>query len=73
MVIYVMPTEEGKPPRALLAQDIVEVDGGMMAVGVAVQAVWSSDSGAWFVDGEPIDPEIGEAITNHAKELGVEW
>ncbi len=70
--IYVLPTEEGKPPRALIGQ-VVEADGlGEVMVGSNV-ATWSRDSGTWMMGAEPVPTELGDAITDHAKSLGVEW
>lgn len=69
MNIYVLPTEEGKPPRAVLFEGEIgeigdEIKGAM--------ATWSNDNGAWMLGDIPAPPELGEAITNHARNLGVE-
>lgn len=64
--IYVLPTEAGLPPRAIVgaaSNDTIE--------GVVV--TWSADLGAWTLEGLPIPNELGEAITDHAKSLGVDW
>lgn len=65
--IYVMPTEEGLPPRAAF---LVEIVPGMQAAlgGVAYT------EGAWrYPNGEEVEEELAQAITEHAEELGVEW
>jgi hypothetical protein len=66
LVIYVLPTEEGLPPRAVIGE---QASGGIRGP----LATWSRDSGAWEVGGVPVPDELGEAITDHAKSLGVEW
>lgn len=66
MNIYVMPSEDGQPPRALLF-DGDEPDPG------AVLATWSRDVGTWMVGYAPLPAELAEAITAHAKDLGVDW
>jgi hypothetical protein len=63
-VIYVLPTEEGKPPRALVGE---AVQGALMGV----QVEWSGEDGRWKFDGEPLEDELSEAITEHARSLGV--
>ena len=65
MVIYVLPTEEHLPPRAVLLED-EQADGGPLVT-------WSHDSGTWMLGELPVPPELGEAITAHARALGVEW
>lgn len=65
--IYVLPTEEGVPPRAILGEAVGQ---NML---VEATAVWSNDAGAWMVEGVPVDQELGDLITAHAKSLGVEW
>ena len=65
--IYVMPTEEDLPPRALF---LLEVMPGMQQpVG---GAAYTDD--AWrYPDGSEVEEELAEAITAHAESLGVEW
>lgn len=58
--IYVMPTEEGLPPRAMLLP---------LLGGVPVAVVYDEDE--WKIEGEPVDEELNEVITEHAKSLGV--
>jgi hypothetical protein len=53
---FVMYTVEGLPPRALVEQT----------------AVWTEDVGAWCIDGTPVNAELGAAITERARALGVE-
>lgn len=65
--IYVMPTEDDKPPRAAFIMDIAP--GVTVAIGGAAY-----EDDAWrFPDGTEVPDELGEAITQHAEELGVEW
>lgn len=68
--IYVLPTEEGLPPRAILTDD-TDVQLGDRIEGTLV--VWSRDSGVWELNGVPLPSELGGAITAHAVSLGVEW
>lgn len=69
--IFVLPSSPNSPPRAILAEveegheEDEEFDG--------VMAIWSRDFGCWCVGGVPLQPELSEAITAHAKSLGVEW
>src|SRR3954464_5352813 len=78
VVIYVLPTEEGLPPRAMVGQPvagIVEGPDGEPAVaeGIAGElCVWSADMGAWMANGVPVPTVLGDALTQRAKELGVE-
>jgi len=70
--IYVLPTEEDRPPRAVLHTGPVDDE----AEGVVTRVVvtWSRDMGTWLSpDGLPVPSELAEAITTHAKNLGVEW
>jgi hypothetical protein len=68
--IYVLPTVPNNPPRAALMPR--EPVPGEPAEGTIV--TWSSDLGAWMQDnGLPVPNSLGEAITAHAKNLGVEW
>lgn len=65
--IYVLPSEEGVPPRAAF---IAEISPG---VTVAVNGAEYTD-GAWrYPNGDEVEEELAEAITTHAEELGVEW
>jgi hypothetical protein len=57
--IYVMPTEEGLPPRAL-----VETPFGVTATRY--------EGGKWTTEDGDVIEELAEVITAHAKELGVE-
>ena len=65
--IYVLPTEEDKPPRAAF---VVEVAPGIQtAVGGAQYT-----DGAWrYEDGREVEDELADEITAHAESLGVEW
>lgn len=58
--IYILPTEEGLPPRALLIPIIGDV--------IAVQYL----DGNWTIENEPVPADLDEAITQHALSLGVE-
>lgn len=65
--IYVLPTEEDKPPRAAF---VVEVAPGMQAAVGGAQYV----DDAWrYPDGTEVPEELASAITEHAESLGVEW
>lgn len=68
--MYVLPSEPGKPPRA-----VVGVAAGEDVVGLL--ATWSPDQGAWTVPSPagpiPLPSDLDEALTEHAKSLGVEW
>lgn len=69
--IYVLPSEPGLPPRAMLGEP-VETEEGVAMIGKL--ATWSSDTGVWLLEGGEILPlELSEAITAHAKDLGVDW
>jgi len=63
--IYVLRTEEGKPPRALVGEGDEPQSGDPLAV-------FSYDSGCWMINGIPVPEELGDAITAHARSLGVE-
>lgn len=68
--IYVLPTEENIPPRAIIGQ-IVPTQGGAAITGV--QATWSHDVGTWVNEESiPFPQELADMITEHAKALGVE-
>lgn len=87
--IYVLPTEENMPPRAALyinetlgPEDVpdelkeeAEDLGAVAFVALSKKMVsWSNDTGMWlWEDGLPVPADLGEAITEHAKNLGVEW
>jgi hypothetical protein len=65
--IYVLPSEEGVPPRAAFLGEVAP------GVIVAVGGVEYTD-GAWrYPNGEEVETELADAITAHAEELGVEW
>lgn len=67
VTIYVLPSVPNMPPRAVVGQDI-----GFGVVGQV--ATWSHDVGTWlFPDGQVPVPELAEAMTQHAKNLGVQW
>jgi len=68
--IYVLPTEEGLPPRAMVGQMIELEDREAVATALAT---WVADNGRWEIEGTPVPNDMGEAITEHAKTLGVEW
>lgn len=60
--IYVMPTEEGLPPRALV----------QTGDGTPLSAVYEDEKEAWTIEGEEVPDELSQAITDHARNLGVE-
>lgn len=69
--IYVLPSEQNQPPRAMLIKgEVPQVEPGDEIQGVLV--TWQSDSGVWtYEGGMPLDAELGAAVTEHAKSLGV--
>jgi hypothetical protein len=69
-MIYVMPTEEGLPPRAIVGA-IMQEEQGIAIAGA--MATWNADTGVWMIEGQAVPEDMGEAITEHAKSLGVEW
>lgn len=67
VAIYVMPTEEGLPPRAVF---LVEVFPDVQApIGGAAYM----DSAWRYPNGQEVEEELAQAITQHAEALGVEW
>lgn len=65
--IYVLPTEEDLPPRAVF---LTELAPGLTAVVGEVAYI----EDAWrHANGEEVVEELAEAITAHAESLGVEW
>lgn len=73
-MIFVEPTTPGRPVTALIMQPggVQELgDEGYAVLIEAVRVSYSNDSGLWlFEDGTPVDIEIGNVITEHAKNLG---
>lgn len=68
--VYVLPSQSGQPPRALLMNGDMEPEPGDTVQGVLV--TWQADSGSWmFPDGMPVPPDLASEITEHAKSLGV--
>ena len=74
-MIYVLPTEDGLPPRALLGY--VDLEGADYRVPtpqeleMAEMAVFSMDAGCWTLAGTPLPQELSEIISGHASKLGV--
>ena len=78
--IYVLPTEEGLPPRAILSDGmILTPDGGVAAINPTA-VTYSEEEETWVMD-DPDDPDqgvaalpddIAEVITEHARSLGVD-
>lgn len=65
--IYVLPSEEGLPPRAAF---VVEFAPGVQGALGGVAYI----DGAWrFPNGQEVEEELAKAITEHAENLGVEW
>jgi hypothetical protein len=65
--IYVLPTEEDLPPRAVF---LVEATPGFPTpIGMAayIEDAWR------YPNGTEVEEELATAITEHAEELGVEW
>jgi hypothetical protein len=63
MAVYVLPTEEGLPHRALLMDPAVEVP---------VAAVYNEEEEVWQIDGNSVTDDMSELITEHARSLGVD-
>lgn len=74
--IYILPSEPNLPPRAVLfeeTEDEVELpDGGKATVAKGVQVTWSYDMGTWGSAGVPLPSDMADAITAHARSLGVD-
>jgi hypothetical protein len=70
--IYVLPSEPNTPPRAVVydPDTITIADGRAHAHGA--MATWSADIGTWAVAGIPVDNDLAEVITTHARSLGVD-
>jgi hypothetical protein len=66
--IFVLPTEVGYPPRAVLGEPVLDGD-----VIVGAVAMWTADLGCWTLNGVPLPPDVSDTITEHAKSLGVPW
>lgn len=65
--IYVLPTEEDLPPRAVF---LVEAGENVLA---PVGGVAYIDDAWRYPDGTEVAEELATAITEHAEKLGVEW
>lgn len=62
--IYVLPSEENKPPQAHLIVD---------EKYIVSTITWSADSGTWITQEGLLVPEsIAKDTTEHARNLGVE-
>lgn len=68
-----MPTEEGLPPRALLFLAAPLADGIVVADPVPKAVAYSEENSCWEFEGEPVNDELDEAISTHARNLGVEF
>lgn len=66
--IYVLPSEENMPARAIIGPAAVWEQVG---APVGLMATWSADTGCWQVEGDSIPPELGAAITERCRELEV--
>ena len=70
--LYVFPSETGVPPRAVIAEEIAMTPVGLVAENGAI-VTWSADIGTWVAEGGiPVPEEVGEALTERCRELGVE-
>lgn len=65
--IFVLPTQRGRPPSAVIGPVVGE------ALIASKQVIWSRDVGAWMDGDVPVQADLGDAITVHARNLGVEW
>jgi len=74
--IYVLPSVKNSPPRAIL-MDADTAPDPVIEPGETVQmrgmlVTWQADTGQWVdQSGLGIPPQLSEAITEHAKSLGV--
>lgn len=65
--IYVLPTEEDLPPRAMFLTEV------MLGIQMPINGAAYVD-GAWrYPDGTEVEGDLAAAITAHAEDLGVEW
>jgi hypothetical protein len=64
--VYVLPTEENLPPRAIL------FEGETPNAQNARVSVWSADVGTWTLEGVPLNTSLADIITGHARSLGVD-
>lgn len=62
MMVYVLPTEEGLPPRALLVPGLFQPP---------IAARWSEELDTWTIDDIEVDDDLSNVITQHALTLGV--
>jgi len=78
--IFVLPTEDGMPPRAVLGQVEVEDDTEYEPEEVSTiealergetMATFSNDAGCWVLGGAPLPEDLSKAISDHAASLGV--
>lgn len=75
--IYVLPSEPLKPPRALLFKTPAGEEepelGPPTGEFEGAMVMWSRDVGSWLTEeGVPVPTGVAEAITEHARNLGVE-
>ncbi len=73
--IYVLPSRPGIPPQAILHDYDPENPPQLGDVLEGMLVRWDHNKGMWCVagSGQMLNPELGECITEHAKDLGVEW
>ena len=72
MQIYVLPSEEGLPPRAIVGEAFIPGEDGILVLGGGM-ITWTADSGTWVTEGGmPVPEELADATTSHARDLGVE-
>lgn len=78
MIIYIMPTIKGLPPRAKLIEaseeQVEAMQRGEAVETDSVEVLFSQDLGLWINEqGQPLPMGVGAMITARAKELGVPW
>lgn len=73
--IFVLPSRGNDPPRAIIFEIPEGLPEGIAIVPTEGMLVtWSRDVGTWlYPTGIPLEEELAEVITAHAKELGVKW
>lgn len=63
IMIYILPTEEGKPPQAWLIH---------LLSGNHAELQYVIDDDKWVdSEGEAVEKDLGELVTAHARQLGV--
>ena len=71
--LYIEPSVPGLPPRGRIMIGAGRGEDDEAQVILAeLPVVFNGDLGQWCHEGEPIKEEFGQALSEHAAELGVE-